>query len=78
LNLNELADSLNPEVHIGLSVGIELLKIGKEPGQAVGYLRDGSMVVVNDGKQFIGEHVQAEVISIVPTTGGRMIFARIN
>ncbi len=78
LNLNDLADSLNPEVHVGLSISVELLKPGKEPDQAVGYQRDGSMVVVNDGKQFIGERVQAEVISIVPTAGGRMIFAKIN
>lgn len=78
LNLNELAESLNPEIHVGLSINIELLKPGKDPGQAVGYLKDGSMVVVNDGKQFIGEQVQAEVISIVPTTGGRMIFAKVN
>ena len=78
LNLNDLADSLNPEVHIGLSISLELIKSGKEPDQAVGYLRDGSMVVVNDGKRLIGERVQAEVISIVPTSGGRMIFAKIN
>ncbi|MBC2600351.1 PIN/TRAM domain-containing protein [Puniceicoccus vermicola] len=78
LNLNELAESLNPEVHIGLSLSIELLKPGKDPGQAVGYLKDGSMVVVNEGKQFIGDRVQAEVISVVPTSGGRMIFAKIN
>lgn len=78
LNLNELAESLNPEVHVGLSINLELLKPGKDPGQAVGYLKDGSMVVVNEGKQFIGEKVQAEVISIVPTSGGRMIFAKVN
>lgn len=78
LNLNELADALNPEIHIGLSVSLELMKPGKDTGQAVGYLRDGSMVVVNDGKRFIGEVVQAEVISIVPTSGGKMIFAEIH
>ncbi|MGE9289749.1 MAG: PIN/TRAM domain-containing protein [Puniceicoccales bacterium] len=78
LNLNELAESLNPELHIGLSINVELIKHGKDAGQAVGYLKDGSMVVVNEGKEFIGECVQAEVISIVPTSGGRMIFAKIN
>ncbi len=78
LNLNDLADSLNPELHVGLSIGVDLVKAGKEAGQAVGYLRDGSMVVVNDGKEFIGTRVQAEVVGIVPTTGGRMIFAEIH
>jgi len=54
------------------------LKAGKDPGQAVGYLRDGSMVVVNNGQNFIGSKVQAEVVGIVPTSGGRMIFAEIH
>lgn len=78
LNLNELADALNPEVHVGLSLGVDLVKPGREPGQAVGYLKDGSMVVVNEGKDFIGTKVQAEVVGIVPTSGGRMIFASIH
>ncbi len=78
LNLNELAETLNPELHVGIAVDIDLIKPGREPGQAVGYLKDGSMVVVNNGKNFIGNRIQAEVISIVPTSGGRMIFAEIN
>jgi len=77
LNLNELANALNPEIHLGLSLDVNLIKSGKDPGQAVGYLKDGSMVVVNEGKAFIGETVLAEVISIVPTSSGRMIFAEI-
>lgn len=78
LNLNELADSLNPELQVGLSITVDLLKPGKDPGQGVGFLRDGSMVVVNNGKDYIGTKINAEVVGIVPTSGGRMVFAEIN
>jgi len=78
LNLNQLAESLNPDIHIGLSINLNLIKPGKDDGQAVGYLKDGSMVVVNDARELIGEEVLAEVISIVPTSGGRMVFAKVN
>ncbi len=76
LNLNALAKSLRPEYLIGERFEVELLKPGKEEGQAVGYLEDGSMVVVTGGRSLVGRRVQAEVVSVLPTSGGKMVFAR--
>jgi uncharacterized protein YacL len=77
LNLNSLAKSLRPEVMLGEQVEVDLMKTGKEEDQAVGYLEDGSMVVVNAARKFIGQRVQAEIVSVLPTAGGKMIFARL-
>jgi uncharacterized protein YacL len=76
LNLNALAKSLRPELMLGEQLDVELVKPGKEEGQAVGYLEDGSMVVVNGGRPLIGRRVHAEIISVLPTAGGKMVFAR--
>jgi uncharacterized protein YacL len=76
LNLNALAKSLRPELMLGERLEVDLVKPGKEEGQAVGYLEDGSMVVVNGGRGLIGQRVQAEIISVLPTAGGKMVFAR--
>lgn len=76
LNLNSLAKSLRPELMLGERLDVELVKPGKEEGQAVGYIEDGSMVVVNNARPHIGRRVQAEIISVLPTAGGKMIFAR--
>jgi uncharacterized protein YacL len=76
LNLNALAKSLRPELMLGERLDVDLVKPGREDGQAVGYIEDGSMVVVNDARTFIGRRVQAEIISVLPTAGGKMIFAR--
>lgn len=78
LNLNALSKALNPEVSIGQYLDIELVKAGKEGHQGVGYLADGSMVVVNEAFEFIGKTVVAEVISVLPSAGGKMIFARLH
>lgn len=78
LNLNTLAKALLPELILGDTVEVELVKPGKEPGQAVGYLNDGSMVVVSDGRRAIGTRVVAEVQSIIPSAGGKMIFAKLS
>lgn len=77
LNINRLAAALNPEVDIGQAFEVELVRAGKEPGQAVGFLRDGSMVVVPDARALIGRKVPVEIQSVVPTSGGRMYFAEI-
>ena len=77
LNLNALAKALNPEMNVGETLEIELVKAGKESGQAVGFLNDGSMVVVNDGQSLIGSRVTVEVQSILPSAGGKMIFANL-
>jgi len=76
LDLNHLARSLHPELMLGEILSINLAKPGKEDGQAVGYLSDGSMVVVEGGREHIGKRVQAEVTSVLPTAGGKMVFAR--
>jgi uncharacterized protein YacL len=76
LNLNLLSKSLRPELIVGERLEVELVKPGKEEGQAVGFNEDGSMVVVNAARGFIGRRVQAEIISVLPTAGGKMIFAR--
>ncbi len=76
LNINALVKALHPEMAIGEQVRVELVKPGKEPGQAVGYLQDGSMVVVNDARHLVGAEIDAEVINIVASAGGKMVFAR--
>ena len=78
LNLNQLSKSLRPELMLGEIISVELAKAGKEDGQAVGYLEDGSMVVVVDGRNHVGRRVNAEVTSVLPTAGGKMVFARYN
>ena len=76
LNLNSLAKSLRPELMIGERIEVDLVKPGKEEGQAVGFVEDGSMVVVNESRHYVGHRVQAEIVSVLPTAGGKMIFAR--
>ena len=76
LNINALAKALNPDFNIGEIFEVELVKEGKESGQAVGFLNDGSMVVVNDGIDLIGQTVRIEVQSILPSAGGKMVFAK--
>ncbi|MBC2595119.1 twitching motility protein PilT [Ruficoccus amylovorans] len=77
LNINELGRALNTETSVGEKFEIELVKAGKERDQAVGYLSDGSMVVVNDAVEMIGQNVHVEVISVMPSAGGKLIFARL-
>ncbi len=78
LNLNQLAKALRPELMLGETVEVDLVKPGKDEGQAVGFLDDGSMVVVASGRPLIGHRVTAEVVSMLPTAGGKMVFARMN
>ncbi|MDP0497255.1 MAG: twitching motility protein PilT [Verrucomicrobiota bacterium JB024] len=77
LNINDLSRALNTEVAVGDTFDVELVKSGKEPNQAVGYLSDGSMVVVNDAAEMVGKSVHIEVISVMPSAGGKLIFARL-
>lgn len=77
LNLHALEAALRPELVIGESVAVELLKPGKEEGQALGYLPDGSMIVVNHGRAFVGKRVSAEIIGVLPSAGGKMVFANL-
>jgi len=70
-----LVKALNQEVSVGTVVTAELVRAGKDSGQAIGYLPDGSMLVVNNGRSQIGKEVRVEVDSVVPSAGGKMIFA---
>ena len=76
LNINELANTLKPVVLPGEKMMLTLVKEGKENNQAVAYLDDGTMIVVEDGKRFIGETIKVIVTSVLQTSAGRMIFAR--
>jgi len=76
INLNEVATALKPAFLPGEAIRLEVQKAGKEDGQGVGYLDDGTMVVIQDGRGHIGERVDAEVTSVLQTSAGRMIFAR--
>jgi uncharacterized protein YacL len=75
LNLHALALALRPPVSAGEDVTVHLLKPGTGPGQAVGYLDDGTMVVVEQGRAHIGQDVTVQVGSVVVTTNGRLVFA---
>jgi uncharacterized protein YacL len=77
LNINELANALKPVVFPGEQMQIKLLKEGKEHNQAVGYLDDGTMVVVEEGRRLIGQEVRAVVTSVLQTQAGRMIFTKL-
>jgi len=76
LNLNSLAKSLHAELSAGECFEVELVKPGREAGQAVGYLTDGSMVVVGGAAGAIGRTVTVEVVSVLPSAGGKIVFAR--
>ena len=76
LNINELANTLKPVVLPGEEMMLTLVKEGKENNQAVAYLDDGTMIVVEDGKRFIGQTIKVIVTSVLQTSAGRMIFAR--
>ena len=78
LNINDLVNSVKSVVFQGEELDIRLTKEGKEPHQAVGYLDDGTMVVVSDARKWIGQKVKVIVTSVLQTQAGRMIFAKAN
>ena len=77
LNINELANSLKPVVLPGEEITVKILKEGKEMGQGVAYLDDGTMIVVDNGRRQMGKTVDVIVTSVLQTPAGRMIFARL-
>lgn len=77
LNMNELANALKPALLPGEELRVALIKEGKEPNQGVGYLDDGTMIVVENGRRLVGETVDVSVTSALQTAAGRMIFARV-
>src|SRR6266446_4656318 len=76
LNINELANSLKPVVLPGEVMRVFVIKEGKEAGQGVGYLDDGTMVVVDQAKKALGRTIEVSVTSVLQTTAGKMIFCR--
>jgi uncharacterized protein YacL len=74
LNINQLANALKPVVLPGEVMNVRVLKEGKEEGQGVAYLDDGTMVVVDNAKQYLGRNIDVSVTSVLQTTAGRMIF----
>ena len=76
LNINLLANALKPVVLPGESMSIFILKEGKEPNQGVGYLDDGTMVVVDNAKRYLGKSIDITVTSVLQTTAGKMFFGR--
>ena len=74
LNINQLFNALKPVVLPGEIMNVKILKEGKEPGQGVAYLDDGTMVVVDNAKKHMGKNVEVSVTSVLQTTAGRMIF----
>ncbi|WP_418791394.1 PIN/TRAM domain-containing protein [Phosphitispora sp. TUW77] len=77
LNINELANAVKPVVLPGEEMLVQVIKDGKEMGQGVAYLDDGTMIVVDGGKKFIGRKTGVVVTSVLQTAAGRMIFARL-
>jgi uncharacterized protein YacL len=76
INLNDIANSLKPVFLPGETIDVRIVKPGEEVGQGVGYLDDGTMVVIEGGRDHIGETVAANVTSVLQTSAGRMVFGR--
>ena len=77
INLNDIANALKPVYLPGETLHVRIIKAGEEPSQGVGYLDDGTMVVVDQGRAFINYEVQVAVTSVLQTSAGRMIFGKI-
>lgn len=76
LNINDLVHAVRPTYLPGDNIDLKILKEGKEPSQGVGYLEDGTMVVVEEGSNYVGGEVRVVVTSALQTSAGRMIFAK--
>lgn len=77
LNLNELANAVKAVVHPGEEMGVKIIQEGKEPGQGIGYLDDGTLIVVEGGNRFMDREVSITVTRVLQTVAGRMIFAQL-
>lgn len=75
-NINELANAVKPVVLPGEEMDIQIVKAGKETGQGLAYLDDGTMIVIEGGKKYVGERMDVLVTSVLQTAAGRMIFAK--
>lgn len=77
LNVNELANSMKPVVLPGEVMTVKIIRDGKEPGQGVAYLDDGTMIIIDNAHKYIGSNVDVVVTSVLQTTAGRMIFSEL-
>jgi uncharacterized protein YacL len=78
LNVNDLANSVKPAVLPGEVIEVKILREGREQDQGVGYLDDGTMIVVEAGSSLVGSRVKAEVTSVLQSPSGKMIFSRVS
>jgi len=78
LNVNDLANAVKPAVLPDEQMIVKVMKEGKEPGQGIGYLDDGTMVVVDGGKSYMGKDIRVVVTSVLQTAAGKMIFAKLD
>jgi uncharacterized protein YacL len=78
INLNDIANSLKPVVLPGEHMMVKIIKRGEEQGQGVGYLDDGTMIVVEQGAQYLNDQARVQVTSVLQTSAGRMIFGKID
>src|SRR5439155_19687547 len=78
INLNELSNALKSVALPGEGLMVRLVRQGDQLGQGVGYLDDGTMVVVEQGRQYIGQEMNITVTSVLQTSAGRMIFGRVD
>ena len=76
INVNDVAAALKPSFVVGDALSVRLVKPGEEPNQGVGYLEDGTMVVVENGRDQVGHTIRASVTSTLQTSNGRLVFAR--
>lgn len=76
LNLNDVANALKPSLIPGSQMSIAVIRVGDQPGQGIGYLDDGTMVVIEEGAGVVGGEARVEVTSAMQTSAGRLIFAR--
>jgi len=77
LNINQLANAVKPVVLPGELMTVKIIKEGKEPGQGVAYLDDGTMIIVDNAQKYQGASVVVTVTSVLQTTAGRMIFSEL-
>jgi len=76
INLNDLSNALKPVFLPGEMLEVRIIKAGEEPGQGVGYLEDGTMVVIEGGRDYVNQNVMANVTSVLQTSAGRMVFGK--
>jgi len=76
LNINDLANAIKVNMLPGENLSVKIIQEGREPGQGVGFLQDGTMVVVEEGNQLLNKTLTVTVTKVLQTSAGRMIFAK--